>query len=158
MTPRKELFVKIQNAIKSIPTIELVDLYRKQFERGKENYPMCFTAALIQIGGINYTTMTENKQEGTCTVDVILYCKDGWLDQHQNTTDPQNGLIEIDLIDAIVEKLQFLHGTQFTLLEQVSEDENDISEDDLMSWRLTFSTTIYKQVNYPYQPKKIQLL
>lgn len=39
MTPRKEIFIKVRDALKLIPELELIDLYRKQFEGDKENYP-----------------------------------------------------------------------------------------------------------------------
>lgn len=157
MTPSKEIFVAIQNALKPIEALELIDLDRKQFNKGKENYPGCFTAVLIKIPRINYETMVEQVKEGKATVEVVLYCKDGWMDQHQNSADPNNGLIEIDLIDDIVEALEGLTGASFTQLEQTVEEENEISEDDLMSFNIGFSTTVYKTVNKKFSSKKLTI-
>ena len=38
MTPRKELFIAIKNALKTIPQLEYVDLYRKQFENNGKDF------------------------------------------------------------------------------------------------------------------------
>ena len=158
MTPSKEIFVKIQEALKPIEKLELIDLDRKQFQKGKENYPGCFTAALIKLPRINYQSMVEQRKEGTAEIEVVLYCKDGWMHQHQNTADPNNGLTEIDLIDTIVEALEGLTGNCFTQLEQTVEDENEISEDDLMSFSIQFSTNVYKLINPKYTKQKISLI
>lgn len=154
MTPRKELFIKTQEALKTIEAIELVDLDRKQFQKGKDNYPGNFTAVLIKSPTIDYEPMTEGKVEGNAELEVVLYCKDGWIDQHQKTADPNHGLIEIDLIDLITEKLQFLQGNSFKPLELSSEGENELSEDDLMSYTIVFKTKIYKTVNNSFPLKQ----
>ena len=89
MTPRKEVFIKMKQSLSELTVLELVDLQRKQFSQPKENYPSYFTAALIEIKAIDWQTMVEQRQEGKATVDVIFYCKDGWMDQHNDTTDPE---------------------------------------------------------------------
>ena len=156
MTPRKELFIKIKEALTQIPELELVDLQRKQFSNPKENYPSYWTAALIEIKAVRWESMVENKQEGECTIDVILYTKDGWLDQHDTTADQEHGLIEIDLQDTIVEKLQFLKGDYFKPLELTNEANED-DDGEMMSYRLSFSTLIYRRVNPQYSLKKITI-
>lgn len=156
MTPRKELFIKIKEALTQIPELELVDLQRKQFSNPKENYPSYWTAALIEIKAVRWESMVENKQEGECTIDVILYTKDGWLDQHDTTADQEHGLIEIDLQDTIVEKLQFLKGDYFKPLELTNEANED-EDSEMMSYRLSFSTLIYRRVNPQYSLKKITI-
>ncbi len=150
MTPSKEIFIEVQKALKPIAKLELIDLDRKQFQKGKENYPGNFTAALIKFPRIQYQSMTEQVKEGTAEIEVILYCKDGWMDQHQKTADANNGLTEIEVIDDIVEALEGLCGISFTDLEQTLEEENEISEDDLMSFRIVFSSKVYKTVNKKY--------
>jgi hypothetical protein len=153
MTPRKELFIKIKQALTLIPELELVDLQRKQFSNPKDNYPTYWTAALIQITDIQWEIMVENKQEGKCTVDVILYTKDGWMNQHDTTADPEQGLIEMDLQDTIVEKLQFLHGDYFKPLQLTSEGNED-EDSEMLSYRLSFKTTIYHHINSKYTKVK----
>lgn len=157
MTPAKEIFVEIQKALKPITLLELIDLDRKQFSQGKENNPGCFTAALIKYPTIQYESMVEQVKEGTAAIEVILYCKDGWMHQHQNTTDPNNGLTEIDLVDNIVEALEGLTGESFTSLEQNDEAENEISEDELMSVRIGFTSKVYKTVNKKFTSKKLTI-
>lgn len=154
MTPRKELFIKIKEALATIPELELVDLQRKQFSNEKENYPSYWTAALIDIKNIAWESMVEQKQEGFCNVDVILYCKDGWMDQHNGTADDEHGLIEIDLIDNIVEKLQFLQGDYFKPLHQTA-DESEDSDSEIMSYKMSFSTTLYRRINPKYTNVKL---
>lgn len=156
MTPRKEIYIKIKEALKQIPELELVDLQRKQFSNPKENYPTYWTAALIEIKAIRWESMVENKQEGECTVDVILYTKDGWLDQHDTTADAEHGLVEIDLQDAIVENLQFLKGDYFKPLELTNEVNED-EDSEMMSYRLSFSTLIYRRINPKYSTRKITI-
>ena len=157
MTPRKELFVKIKNALKQIPELEYIDLFRNQYGIEKENYPDYFTAALIRVNGIRYETMTEHIQEGDCSIDVFFYCKDGWADQHSTTSDDDDGLIEIDILDKIVDQLQFLNGEQFKPLQQVDDQTETIDQDGIMSYRLSFSTYVYKRTEYPYQNKKLTI-
>jgi hypothetical protein len=156
MTPRKELYIKIKEALTQIPELELVDLQRKQFSNPKENYPTYWTAALIEIKAINWESMVENKQEGDCTVDVILYTKDGWLDQHGGTGDDGHGLVEIDLQDTIVEHLQFLKGDFFKPLQLMAESTED-QDSEMMSYRLSFSTLIYRRINPKYSNRKITI-
>lgn len=156
MTPRKELFIKVKEELAKLPELELVDLQRKQFANGKDNYPSYYTAALIEIRSITWAMMVEQRQEGKCTLDVTFYCKDGWMDQHDNTSDPQHGLIEIDIIDNIIEKLQGFQGDQFKPLNHIYEEPVEEGE-EIMSYRLSFETSIYRLINpkYTYQKLKI---
>jgi len=155
MTPRKELFIKIKEKLMTIPQMELVDLERKQMQ--SDRFPDLFVAALIRINKISYETMTEEKQEGNVSVDVILYCRDGWLNQHNGTEDPQHGLNEIDLLDTIADKLQFLQGEQFKPLQQTEDETEEQEMKGMFSYRQGFSTMIYRKLAPKYQPKKITL-
>lgn len=101
--------------------------------------------------------MTEQNQEGTCELDVILYCKDGWMDQHNNTADPESGLMEIDLLDTIAEKLQFLKGEQFKPLQQTDDETEEVTMEAIMSYRQSFKTKIYRTIAPKYQPIKISM-
>jgi hypothetical protein len=156
MTPRKELFIKVKERLATLPQLELVDLQRKQFNNGKENYPSYFTAVLIEIRSITWAMMVEQKQEGNCTLDVTFYCKDGWMEQYNNTSDPEHGLIEIDLIDKIVEKLQGFQGDQFKPLNLINEEPVEEGE-EIMSYKLSFETMIYRLVNSKYTYKKLKI-
>lgn len=155
MTPRKELFIKVKEALVSIPQLELVDLERGQMQSDK--FPNLFVSALINITRISYETMTEQNQEGNTSVDVVLYCRDGWMDQHQGTADFEHGLNEIDLLDAIAEKLQFLFGEQFKPLQQTEDEIVEQSMQGLFSYRQRFSTRIYRKLAPKYQPKKVTI-
>lgn len=157
MTPRKELFIEMKLALMTIPELELVDFFRGQFSNGADNYPDIWTAALIRINNISYETMTEHNQEGQTTVDVILYCKDGWMDQHNTTADLEHGFMEIDLQDAIVEKLQFLMGDQFKPLQQTDDETEEVSAEGMMSFRSSFSTRIYRKVAPKYNTRSITI-
>ncbi len=157
MTPRKELFTAVKNALNTIPQLEYVDLYRKQFENDGKDFGQYFTACLIRISSIKYETMTEQNQEGNTQIDVIFYCKDGWMHQHNKTSDPDDGLTEIDLLDAIAEKLQFLKGEQFKPLHQTEDETEDISMSPMMSYRQTFKTMIYRRINPRYHKQKLNL-
>jgi len=154
MTPRKELFIKVKEALAQLPALELVDLQRKQFSQPKDSYPSYFTAALIEIKTINWQTMVEQRQEGKATVDVTFYCKDGWMDQYNGTADPEHGLIEIDVIDTIVEQLQGLQGDYFKPLD-LSNEETVEEAEEIMSYRLSFSTVIYRKINPKFSSKKL---
>ncbi|MFB9065578.1 hypothetical protein ACFFUQ_16270 [Flavobacterium branchiarum] len=136
--------------------MELVDLQRKQFSMPKENYPSYFTAALIEIKAITWQTMVEQKQEGKATVDVTFYCKDGWMDQHNGTADPEHGLIEVDVIDNIVEQLQGLRGDSFKQLDLTNEESVDDAF-EMMSYKLSFSTVIYRRINPRFSSRKISI-
>ncbi len=157
MTPRKELFIKIKEQLQSIEALELIDLYRGQFENPNSSYGDIWTAALIRIGRISYETMTEHIQEGTASVDVLFYCKDGWTDQHNTTADDEHGLLEIDVLDEITDTLQFLQGEQFKPLELTEDDTEGLTADGIMSYRVSFSTRIYRRTRYDYTPIKLQL-
>lgn len=150
MTPRKEIFIKTKEALAAIPQLELVDLFRDQFGEGSANYPDIYTAALIRVNSIPYEAMTEGIREGSCTIDVFLYCKDGWMDQHQNTADPEHGLVEIDLLDAIVDKLEFLKGDYFRPLYQTDESVEQLDAGGITAWRLEFSTEVYRRKKQKY--------
>lgn len=161
MTPRKELFIKVKKALTEIEQMELVDYDRGQFDNGKKNYPDIWTGCLIAIRNIRYEMMSDGngRLEGKATLDVTLYCKDGWMDQHNGTADQQHGLMEIDLIDYIVDALQFLLGDSFKPLQLSDENIVDTGEGGIMAYRLTFETIIYKKpkLETPYSLKKIQI-
>ena len=156
-TPRKELFVKVKKALATIEGIELIDLQRGQFYNPENGYPEIWTAALIQVMPIAYETMTQHVQEGECEFHIDFYCKDGWTDQHLGTADPEEGLMELDILDKITDTIQFLQGEQFKPVQQVREEELRLSDDGIMSYRITFTTRIYRQTPYPYEPKKLKL-
>jgi len=158
MTPRKELFIKVKEALANIAALELIDLQRGQFDLEEKQYPNCYTAALIQIMPINYTTMVEHQVEGICTFHVDFYCKDGWMDQFNTTPDPTHGLIEIDVLDEITNAVQFLVGEQFKPVQLANEEELSINDAGIMSYRLTFSTHIYKRTTYGYTNAKLKPL
>ena len=157
MTPRKELFIKVKQALATIEGIELIDLQRGQFDNPENGYPEIWTAALIQVMPIAYETMTQHVQEGECEFHIDFYCKDGWTDQHLGTVDLEEGLMELDILDKITDTIQFLQGEQFKPVQQVREEELRLSDDGIMSYRITFTTHIYRQTPYPYEPKKIKL-
>lgn len=155
MTPRKELFIKIKQALMTIPELELVDLERQQMQ--SDRFPDLFVSALIKINKITYETMTEQNQEGTTSVDVVLYCRDGWMNQHNGTEDFEHGLNEIDLLDEIAEKLQFLIGDQFTPLQQTDDETQEQTMQGMFSYRQSFSTMVYRKLAPKYQTKKITI-
>lgn len=157
MTPRKELYITIKEKLREIEELELIDLYRGQFDSPGLNYPGEYTAALVRINKVSYQSMVENRQEGKATVDILFYCKDGWMDQFAGTADPGSGLDEIDLLDGITEKLQFLKGEQFTPMELAEEGTEGVDEEGTMAYRLTFTTQVYRQTAPRYAPRKINL-
>ena len=154
MTPRKELFIAVKTQLETIPQLELIDLDRGQLDAPTENYPELFTAALIRVTGINYTCMTEQRQEGTATIEVRLYTKDGWMDQHQDTADPDHGLNEIDLLDSMVAVLLHHAGDHFTELQLSSEAQISDPMDRLV-WVQTYTCNIYRKVNPKYTMQTI---
>ncbi|MEC3875946.1 hypothetical protein [Chryseobacterium salviniae] len=155
MTPRKELFIKIKETLMTIPELELVDLERQQMQSDK--FPDLFVSALIKINRISYETMTEQNQEGMTSVDVVLYCRDGWMNQHNGTEDTDHGMNEIDLLDAIAEKLQFLKGDQFTPLQQTDDEIQQQTMQGIFSYRQSFSTMIYRKLAPKYQSKTLTI-
>lgn len=153
-TPRKELFMKVREALTNIPQLEYVDLDRRQFNKPKENIPQFFTSALIKISAIRWESMVEKKQEGKCEVEITLYCKDGWMEQHAKTSDPEGGLIEIDLIDIIVDNLQNLKSEAFKPLQQSADEPGDELE-EMMSYKIKFNTSLYRRLAYKYKMTKL---
>lgn len=155
MTPRKELYLVIQSALSTIQELEYIELYRKQFD-AMETTP-CWTAALVRINRIAWESMVEGRQEGRADVDILLYTKDGWMDQFFGSADPQNGLAEIDLIDRVASVLSGVFGESFKPLDQASEDVEDNSFQGVMSYRINFTTLIYRTLIPKYENKKFNL-
>lgn len=153
MTPRKELFIAVKEKLMTIPQLELVDLDRAQFDQ--EDFPNLFVAALISIPQITYETMTNEIQYGETLVKVTLYCRDGWRNQHNGTADLEHGLIEIDLLDEIAEKLQFLTGVQFKPLQQTEDATEEVEMKGMFAFSQTFDTRIFRKVNSSYTTKSI---
>lgn len=153
MTPRNELFVKIKQALKTIPELELVDLQRRQFSASTSGDPVYWTAALIDVPSISWQNMMGGNQEGDCLTEVFLYCKNGWADQLNVTVTNPDELPEFNLIHKISEKLQHLQGDLFSPLLQINEEtENTI--DGFLSYKLSFSNTICRKINALYSNKK----
>jgi hypothetical protein len=158
MTSRKRLFLDVRDKLKTVTELELIDYHRNQFAQGSNQYPNQYTAALIKIGVTDYASMTEGIKEGSnAIVEIHLYIKDGWMDQHQNTTDPEGGLIEIDLIDKIEEALENLTGDDYRPLKVIQEDEIEDEGDPIMGFVIKFGTKIFKRINYPYTKRNIQI-
>ena len=153
MTPRKELFIKIKQALNTISSLEYIDLNRNQF--GSDKFPDCMISALIKINGIQWERMVEQIQEGDSSVEVILYCRDGWRDQHNDTSDAEHGLIEIDLIDDIAEALEDLKGDYFTTLELTNDDAEQEDMQGVFAYKLTFSTKLFRKIKPTYSLKTI---
>ncbi|OWP84218.1 hypothetical protein BWK59_06405 [Flavobacterium davisii] len=156
MTPRKEIFIQMRDVLNASGSFELVDWNKKQFSNPKENYPTYWTAVLIAVKAIRWENMTNDRQEGVCTVEATLYCKDGWTDSFNGTSDADTGLAEIDLIDTLVEKLEGLKGNSFTPLE-LSEETADDEDNTIMSYTLTFTTNIYRTISPKYKKRKLTL-
>jgi hypothetical protein len=152
MTPRKELYIAVKSKLADIQELELVDLFRNQFGENHE-----WTAALIRINSIEWVTMTEGNQEGNCTIDVIFYCKDGWMDQFKTTADPEHGLIEIDVLDIIAEKLQFLSGESFSPLQQTTDETEEQEMRGTMSYRLSFETMLHRNLKSSHTTQQVTL-
>lgn len=150
MTPKKELYLKIRDAIKEIEALEFVDLHRNQFGAGKESYPEYMTACLIKITAIQWQTMVEQLQEGTANIELTLYTLDGFAAQHATTEDAEDGLAEIELIDEIAETVQFLHGNSFQPLQQISEEAEETELEGIIAYKLTFSTMVYRKTAARY--------
>jgi hypothetical protein len=153
MTPRKELFIKIKQALNTISSLEYIDLNRNQF--GSDKFPDCMVSALVKVNGIQWQRMVEQIQEGDSSVEVILYCRDGWRDQHNDTSDAEHGLIEIDLIDDIAEALEDLSGDYFTTLELTNDDAEQEDMQGVFAYKLTFSTKLFRKIKPKYSLKTI---
>jgi hypothetical protein len=158
MTSRKRLFLDVQNQLKTVTELEVIDYHRNQFAEGVNQYPNQYTAALIKIDVTDYASMTEGIKEGSnAIVEIHLYIKDGWMDQHQNTSDPEGGLIEIDLIDKIEEALENLTGNDYRPLKVIQEDEIPNEGEPIMGFIIKFGTKIFKRINYGYTKTAIQI-
>ena len=154
MTPRKELFIAVKQKLQTIPQLELIDLDRGQLDAPEDHYPELFTAALIRINAVNYTAMTEQSHQGTARLEVRLYTKDEWMDQHAQTADPDHGLNEIDLLDAMAEALVKTAGNAFTELHLESEGQVPDPHNRLV-WVQTYFTHIYRKINPKYTMQTI---
>lgn len=157
MTPRKEIFKAAKTNLALIPELEYIDLHRGQFERGEDNRPQYYTAGLIKIPTITWEMMTQHRKEGTATLEIYFYCKDGWMDQFEGTSDPDDGLTEIDLIDKIVDALQFIYGEYFKPLQQSGDSEHKCDVPGMMAYKITFTSKVYQLVKPPYTLKKLSL-
>ncbi|MWB96747.1 hypothetical protein GON26_20490 [Flavobacterium sp. GA093] len=146
MTPHNELFVKIKQALITIPSLELIDLQRRQFLNPEVGDPVFWTAALIDVKSIAWQNLSEGNQEGDCKVEVILYCKKGWAEQLNVTVESEDELAEYDLVQKISEKIQRLKGDLFTSLLLIDEkaitQKRDNAIEGYKGYRLTFDTTI----------------
>ncbi len=140
MTPRKELYIVIKNALTPINAIELIDLHRNKLK-----LPELFTAVFIKINQIEWQNMTNQNQEGKCSVALTLICQEGWANQFNNTTDANDGLSEIELLDTIIAKINGLHGNSFTDLQLASEADNE-DETNTTSYTLTFECLVYRNL------------
>lgn len=149
MTPRKEIYIKIKDTLKTIPELELIALFNNKFD-AEGIYSGEWTAAVIKIDSIKWEPMVEWRKKGECTIDVLLYCKDGWMDQHHKTTDPNDGLSEIDLLDTLVEKLEFLTGENFKPLNLSEEETEEVEIPGIIKYRQSYTTQLYRVINNPY--------
>ncbi len=144
MPIRKDIYLNVKEHLKAIKTVELIDLYRGQFGGGiPEVYGNIYTACLIDISSIEWETMTGQKQEGNLSISIYLYVKDGFAHQFQGSSDHNNGFNEIDLIETIVNTLQFIKTDGFKPLELSREDSLGSPIKGLMSYKLEFNTRCY---------------
>jgi hypothetical protein len=151
MTVRKEMYIVIKGYLKTIERLELIDLQKGQFENNvPEVYGNLYTACLIEIGTIDWETMTNHNQEGKATISIYLYVKDGFAHQHEGTTDQSGGFNEIDLIDNVVETLHCKQGQNFKALHLTREQAIDNPSSGIMAYRLDFETWCYNSLPKKY--------
>lgn len=150
MTPKKEIYLAIRNKVGQIAGIEYVDINRKQYGPGKDNYPQYYSAVLAEVKSIQWETMVEQLQQGIATIEVTLYTLDGFADQFLGTSDADDGLAAIELIDEIADNLQFLYGNTFEPLQQTSEESTDTEADGIMAYRLSYTAVVYRRVAARY--------
>lgn len=154
MTPRKELYIAVKSALKSVSKLEMIALNRNQFA---EDFPELWTAALIDIANIDWEMMTNNGAEGNTLLEVTLYCKDGFSDQFEGSKDDEDGFTEIDLLDDITETLSFLKGTQFKPLVLTKDEKVSQENAGIFAYKLSFETQLYRKINYHYTAKKVTI-
>lgn len=149
MTVRKEIFVKIKTILEQIPEIELVDLQRKQFSAPQDGAPTYNTAALVELKSMSWGSIMGQKQEGTATVDVVLYVKNGWSGQNGVTNHDDFDLVEIDLHEKIIKRLQSLKGDAFKPIQLTAETAEE-AVNEMMCYRLAFTTDVYRDLSLVY--------
>jgi hypothetical protein len=151
MAIRKDIYIAIKGFLKTIEKLELIDLQKGQFE-GKipDVFGNLYTACLIEIGTIDWETMTNQNQEGKATISVYLYVKDGYAHQHEGTTDRNDGFSEIELIDTVVETLHGKQGQCFKALLLTKEQAIDNPSNGIMAYQLDFETWCYNSLPKKY--------
>lgn len=156
MTIRREILTALKERLKTIETLEYIDLQKGQYENAKNPYGTIFTCALLTIPVINWQSMTNQMQEGKTAIIVDLYIKDGFMNQHDKTLDADAGFYEIDLLDTVIEKLQFLHFESplgfgaLKPLELINESHQPIPHFGIMNFRLEFQTMVYRKLPQKY--------
>ncbi|WP_199118706.1 hypothetical protein [Pedobacter sp. ASV28] len=155
MTARKALYLAIKNKLTEIDGLEYVGAQRNQFAEGNEGYPAYWTTCLIKIGPMQWNTMVEQHLEGLVTVEIYLYTKDGMAEALFSGTD--DGEAEIDLIEEISDKLQFLVAGAFRSLIQTADDHEEVKIQGITCRKISFSTSIDKVVAPKYEPKSISI-
>lgn len=154
MTPRKEIYTRIKEALTELQELELVDLFRKQFDTDPSKL-LQWTAALIKVNRITWDYLAEQRHEGTVDIDIILYIKDGWLNQQNDSNDEDNSLIEFDLIDSVCQKLDGLSGNSFNGIKIVSDELDNNNLLGIMSYRITGTCTIYLKLDDKFPKRQI---
>lgn len=155
MTPRKELFIEVKKALKSMPELELVDLQRNQMNNSQlANF---FVFALISINATEWKCRTEQNLEGEATLLIDLYCRDGWQKHQQSSQYLGEELMEIDLIERMAETLQFLSGKLFQSLTLKSDEVITNSINGMFQYRLSFSCKLYHKLKPFYKNRKITI-
>lgn len=140
---RKDVYKSIKKRLKVvIPSLALVDIQRKQIERGRGDYPTPLPACYISFSAVNWTS-DGTRQYGDTNLIVDIY-----LDNHGDTYDTAensdiNAAELLTWCDTIYSALQGYWCDGMQPLNRVSEDT--YMEDDYIHYQVQFNTLLIEE-------------
>ena len=145
MSLRKEIHDLISARLTAQAVYEVVDMWKAQITPTKDNLVQGYPAAFISIGAINWQDMTLGVKECAVTIDVYLFFNK-YGDTFDGATDREDSFAIIDTVEASAEAIHWL--TDNDIMEITQTGETDLTERyGRPAFKLTFTTTAYKQIN-----------
>ena len=135
----KTSLLAIQNRLKTISTIKHID--KDWGQLGYEQPPVQFPCALIDMVNADFDLLSENAQEGDCSIVVTLA-----IDRTAPTSGNSSGNADsykiFDLIEKVHEKLNQFEGDHFQSLQR-SNIKKVYSDKKYEIYTVTYMTQIY---------------
>lgn len=156
-TIAEQLDKKLNEAsvVKKYGRCDFIDLFNDQFSLITNELVLPIPAILIEIGFVDWKTMSQKTQKGDAVVKIHIG-QQTLADSYWNSDNKQTALKVLQYLKVVHNALQDLSGDNFNKLDRVSS-EPDLNHTNLIVHAMTYSTNITEVVPVEVIEKNVTL-